>query len=189
VVVSHGVNPLYRRVTATYCGGPRIRLREAGAPGGTTDLAAATRLCGPKTAALVVQSPNVYGCLEDIASAAEIAHAAGALLVVVSHGVNPLYRRVTATYCGGPRIRLREAGAPGGTTDLAAATRLCGPKTAALVVQSPNFYGCLEDIASAAEIAHAAGALLIVVAAPVNLGVPAAPGKPGAHPAVGEREG
>src|SRR5437899_1840155 len=109
--------------------------------------------------------------------------------VVVSRGVNPLSRRVAATYCEGPRMRLRDAGAPGGTTDLAAATRLCGPKTAALVVQSPNFYGCLEDIASAAEIAHAAGAVLIVVADPVNLGVLEAPGKLGADLVVGEGQG
>src|SRR2546428_7661353 len=86
-------------------------------------------------------------------------------------------------------MRLRAAGAPGGTTALAAATRLCGPKTAALVVQSPNFYGCLEDIASAAEIAHAAGAVLIVVADPVNLGVLEAPGKLRADLVVGEGQG
>src|SRR5256885_11066571 len=86
-------------------------------------------------------------------------------------------------------MRLRDAGAPGGTTALAAATRLCGPKTAALVVQSPRFYGCLEDMAAAAELAHAAGALLVVVADPVNLGVLEAPGRLGADLVVGEGQG
>ena len=137
-----------------------------------------------------VANASIYDGASSVAEAALMAHAAtDRAEVVLSRGVNPLYRRVTATYCGGPRMRLREAGAPGGTTDLAAATRLCGPKTAALVVQSPNFYGCLEDIASVAEIAHAAGALLIVVADPVNLGVLAAPGKLGADLVVGEGQG
>src|SRR5260370_35676047 len=100
--------------------------------------------------------------------------------IAPSRGVTRLYRRVTATYCEGPGIRLRDAAVPDGVTDLDAAKKLVGPKTAALVVQSPNFYGCLEDVATAAEIAHAAGALLVVGADPVDLGVLAAPGKRGA---------
>ena len=67
--------------------------------------------------------------------------------------------------------------------------KLVGAKTAALVVQSPNFYGCLEDIAAAAETAHAAGALLVVVSDPVNLGVLEAPGRLGADIVVGEGQG
>ena len=58
-----------------------------------------------------------------------------------------------------------------------------------LVVQSPNVYGCIEDLAAAAEIAHAAGALLIVVADPVNLGLLEAPGRLGADVVVGEGQG
>jgi glycine dehydrogenase subunit 1 len=57
------------------------------------------------------------------------------------------------------------------------------------VIQTPNFYGCLEDVAAAAEIAHAAGALLIVGADPVNLGVLEAPGRLGADIVVGEGQG
>ena len=73
--------------------------------------------------------------------------------------------------------------------DLDAARALVGEQTAALVVQSPNFYGCLEDIRAAAEIAHAAGALLVVSADPVNLGVLEAPGRLGADIYVGEGQG
>jgi glycine dehydrogenase subunit 1 len=57
------------------------------------------------------------------------------------------------------------------------------------VIQSPNFYGCLEDVAAAAELAHAAGALLVVVADPINLGVLEAPGRLGADIVVGEGQG
>ncbi|MEK7700700.1 MAG: aminomethyl-transferring glycine dehydrogenase subunit GcvPA, partial [candidate division NC10 bacterium] len=137
-----------------------------------------------------VANASIYDGASSLAEAALMAHAAtDRREVVLSRGVNPLYRRVTTTYCGGPGLRLRDAGAPDGVTELAAAKQLVGPKTAALVVQTPNFYGCLEDVAAAAEIAHAAGALLIVVADPVNLGVLEAPGRLGADIVVGEGQG
>ena len=109
--------------------------------------------------------------------------------VVLARGVNPLYRRVVAAYCDGPGIRLRETASPDGVVDLDGARKLVGGKTAALVVQSPNFYGCLEDIGAAAEIAHAAGALLVIVSDPVNLGVLEAPGRLGADIVIGEGQG
>ncbi len=43
--------------------------------------------------------------------------------------------------------------------------------TAAVVIQYPNFFGSLEDVRAIADIAHEAGALLVVVADPVNLGL------------------
>jgi len=137
-----------------------------------------------------VANASLYDGASSLAEAALMAHAAtDRREVVLSRGVHPLSRRVTATYCEGPGIKLRDAGAPDGATDLAAAKKLVGPRTAALVIQTPNFYGCLEDVAAAAEIAHAAGALLIVVADPVNLGVLEAPGKLGADIVVGEGQG
>ena len=138
-----------------------------------------------------VANASIYDGASSLAEAALMAHAATERTeIVLARGVNPLYRRVVATYCNGPRIRLRDVPAPDGVLDAdAAKKKLVGAKTAALVVQSPNFYGCLEDIAAAAEIAHAAGALLIVVADPVNLGVLEAPGRLGADIVVGEGQG
>ena len=142
-------------------------------------------LCG-----MDVANASLYDGASSLAEAALMAHAATERgEIVLSSGVNPLYRRVTATYGGGPGLRLRTAPIPDGVTDLAAARKLVGSKTAALVVQTPNFYGCLEDVAAAAELAHAAGALLIVVADPVNLGVLEAPGRLGADIVVGEGQG
>src|SRR5437867_836507 len=137
-----------------------------------------------------VANASIYDGASSLAEAALMAHAITERTeVVLARGVHPLYRRVTATYCDGPAIRLRDVPAPEGVLDVEAATKLIGKKTAALVVQSPNFYGCLEDVAAAAEIAHAAGALLIVVADPVNLGVLEAPGRLGADIVVGEGQG
>ena len=137
-----------------------------------------------------VANASIYDGASSLAEAALMAHAATERTeIVLARGVNPLYRRVVATYCDGPGIRLRDVPAPEGVLDEAAAKTLVGKKTAALVIQSPNFYGCLEDIAAAAEIAHAAGALLVVVAEPVNLGVLEAPGRLGADIVVGEGQG
>jgi glycine dehydrogenase subunit 1 len=137
-----------------------------------------------------VANASIYDGASSLAEAALMAPAAtGRNEIVLSRGVNPLYKRVTATYCEGPGVRLRDAAAPEGVTDLAAAKKTIGPKTAALVIQTPNFYGCLEDVAAAAEAAHAAGALLVVVADPVNLGVLEGPGKLGADIVVGEGQG
>jgi len=137
-----------------------------------------------------VANASIYDGASSLAEAALMAHAVnGRTEIVLTAGVNPLYRRVVATYGAGPGLRLRDVPAPEGITDADAARQLVGGKTAALVVQSPNFYGCLEDVAVAAELAHAAGALLIVVSDPVNLGVLEAPGRQGADIVVGEGQG
>jgi glycine dehydrogenase subunit 1 len=137
-----------------------------------------------------VANASIYDGASSLAEAALMAHSVTERTeIVLARGVNPLYRRVVATYCDGPGIRLRDVAAPEGVLDADAASKLIGKKTAALVIQSPNFYGCLEDVAAAAEIAHAAGALLVVVADPVNLGVLEAPGRLGADIVVGEGQG
>ena len=141
--------------------------------------------------AMDVANASIYDGGSSLAEAALMAASVtGRNEVVLAAGVNPLYRHVTATYCDGPRIKLRTATAPDGVLDLEAARTLVdGKKTAALVIQTPNFYGCLEDVAAAAEIAHAAGALLVVVADPVNLGILEGPGRLGADIVVGEGQG
>ena len=60
-------------------------------------------------------------------------------------------------------------------------------KTAALVVQSPNFFGCVEDLTALAEKAHAVGALLVVVVTEaISFGLLKSPGACGADIVVGE---
>ena len=60
-------------------------------------------------------------------------------------------------------------------------------KTAALVVQSPNFFGCIEDLEALAEKAHAVGALFVVVVTEaISFGLLKSPGACGADIVVGE---
>src|SRR5438093_13617039 len=116
-----------------------------------------------------VANASIYDGGSSLAEAALMAtNVTGRPEIVLAAGVNPLYRHVTATYCEGPGVQLRTAAAPDGVVDLdAARTLVDAKKTAALVIQTPNFYGCLEDVTAAAEIVHAAGAPPIVAADPV----------------------
>ena len=73
-----------------------------------------------------------------------------------------------------------------GVGDVASLKELVNNTVAAVVVQQPNFYGCLEDVEAIGAIAHEKGALFVVSADPLSLGVLAAPGSYGADIAVGE---
>jgi glycine dehydrogenase subunit 1 len=137
-----------------------------------------------------VANASLYDGASALAEAALMAHTVtGRDGVAVSRGVNPLYRQVVETYGEGPALRLRSVPAGDGVTDLDALRKAVTERTAAVVVQHPNFFGCLEDVRAAGEIAHGAGALLIVAADPVNLGLLAPPGALGADVVVGEGQG
>jgi len=137
-----------------------------------------------------VANASLYDGASSLAEGVLMAHAVtGRDGIVLSRGVNPLYRQVVETYVEGPSLRISSAALADGVTDGDALRKAVTEKTAAVVVQYPNFFGCLEDVKGAAEIAHAAGALLIVVADPVNLGLLEPPGALGADLVVGEGQG
>src|SRR5918997_1049883 len=83
--------------------------------------------------------------------------------VLVSAAVHPEYLSVAETYVAHAGIELGrlEVDEASGRTSLDAAA--LEKDVAAVVVQSPNFYGCVEDLSAFAEKVHAAGALLVVV--------------------------
>ncbi|NIT96754.1 MAG: glycine dehydrogenase, partial [Actinobacteria bacterium] len=55
-----------------------------------------------------------------------------------------------------------------------------------MIVQTPNFFGLIEDLRRAAELAHEAGALLVAVVDPISLALLESPGAAGADIAVAE---
>jgi glycine dehydrogenase subunit 1 len=106
--------------------------------------------------------------------------------VLVSETVHPEYRETLATYLANLPTRIETIPAPGGETDLDALARALGPDVAAVVLQSPNFFGIVESVAKAVEIAHEAGAMLIQSFDPISLGILKRPGDMGVDVAVGE---
>ena len=137
-----------------------------------------------------VANASIYDGASSLAEAVLMAHAVtGRDAIALSRGVNPLYRQVVETYCEGPGLKLKSVALGDGATDLDALRKVVTSGTAAVVVQHPNFFGCLEDVKAAGELAHAVGALLIVVADPINLGLLTPPGALGADIVVGEGQG
>jgi glycine dehydrogenase subunit 1 len=106
--------------------------------------------------------------------------------VLVSGAVHPEYLRVTETYVAHAGIELGriEVDEETGRTSLEAAL---DEKVAAVVVQSPNFFGCVEDLTAFADKVHAAGALLVVVVTEAaSFGLLRSPGACGADIVVAE---
>ena len=93
--------------------------------------------------------------------------------VVVARTVHPEYREVMETYSQHQEHSANEIGyGADGRVDLAALEQAVTDKTACVMVQSPNFFGVVEDIPAIAEIAHKKGALLVVsIAEAVSLGI------------------
>jgi len=107
---------------------------------------------------------------------------------VVSTAVHPNYRRVMRTYMSGLKSPVVEVPYDeiSGATDLAALAEDITDDTACVIIQYPNFFGCIEDLATAADIAHKRGALLVAVIDPIALGLLKSPGELGADIVVAE---
>ncbi|MBU6429241.1 MAG: aminomethyl-transferring glycine dehydrogenase subunit GcvPA [Cyanobacteria bacterium REEB65] len=111
--------------------------------------------------------------------------------VLVSQTVHPEYREVVRTYASGPGIGVIEVAHRDGAIDLESLEGLVMDpanvdRLAGLIIQVPNFFGCLEDVRAAATLVHEAGGLLVVVADPVSLAILEAPGQYGADIVVGD---
>jgi len=105
--------------------------------------------------------------------------------VVVSAAVHPEWRAVLDTYAESGMVEIVTCPVVDGVTDQAALAALL-PDAAAVLIASPTFLGCIEDVSAVAELAHAHGALLVVAANPVLLGVMESPGALGADIVVAE---
>jgi glycine dehydrogenase subunit 1 len=105
---------------------------------------------------------------------------------LVSRGVHPHSRETLATTSAGWGTTIEEIRLADGVTDAAAAKEALGDDVCALVLQYPNFLGAVEDIAPLAEAAHEAGAVVVVQADALTLGILKPPGELGVDIAVGE---
>jgi glycine dehydrogenase subunit 1 len=106
--------------------------------------------------------------------------------VLVAGSVHPEYRQVLGTYQANLDVELTTIGTPGGALALADVAAAIDDQTACLLVQHPNFFGCLEQVAELGEIAHRAGAMLVVSVDPISLGLLRRPGDYGADVVVAE---
>ncbi len=106
--------------------------------------------------------------------------------VVISRTVHPEARAILATHAKGLGYEVVEVSHREGVTDLAELQTIADPQTAAVIVQSPNFFGNIEDLAQIEKIAHQHKGLFVVSANPLALGLLKPPGAFGADIVVGD---
>jgi glycine dehydrogenase subunit 1 len=132
---------------------------------------------------LPIANASLYDGATACVEAVNLAVAAtGNQRVLVSRGVNPQWREVVRTYAVGTGHEIEEIALEDGLTAWSSVSGSAG----AVLVQYPNYLGCLEDLAEARRVADATGALLLVAFDPVAAGLVRSPGSYGADVVVGE---
>lgn len=136
-----------------------------------------------------VANSSVYDGYTAIAEAANLAFGhTKRPKMVVSRTVHPQAREILRTYTKGLGFTVVEVPARDGLTDLEALREAVDGETAAVIVQYPNFFGCIEDLSAIAPIAHEQGALFVVSANPLALAILEPPGAFGADIVVGDTQ-
>lgn len=146
-----------------------------------------TRLTGTQVA-----NASMYDGATAMAEAAVLsAKSLGRNRLILARSIHPEYRKVVRTYAWANGYECVEI--PFGTAgqvDGEALRGLMDDRAAAVLVQSPNFFGIIEDIRPLAELAHGRGALLVAgFTDPTSLGILMPPGEAGADFVVGEGQG
>jgi glycine dehydrogenase subunit 1 len=106
--------------------------------------------------------------------------------VIVDDTVSPIYRTMIRSYTTNLGIELIETQGLDGLPNREAIERELCDDTAAVIVQNPTFFGCIDDVSDLAESAHAHNAMLIVSSYPISLGLLKPPGEMGADIVTGE---
>src|SRR3954471_7696740 len=106
--------------------------------------------------------------------------------VVVAGSVNPEYRQILETYFECIGAHLFTVATPTGVARPEEIAAAVDGETACVLIQHPNFFGCLEDVQAISKIAHDAGALLVQSFDPISLGLLKRPADLGADVAVAE---
>lgn len=106
--------------------------------------------------------------------------------LIVAETVHPNYRQVLRTYLSGSAVRIHEAPAREGVIDLERTLPLLNDQVAAVLIQHPNYFGCLEEVSPIIEEGHRRGVMIVMSVDPVSLGLLEPPGALGADIAVGD---
>ena len=107
---------------------------------------------------------------------------------LVSACIQPSVLEVIKTYAFGSGTEIVVVPEKDGVTDIEALAQLLDKETACLLLQTPNYYGNLEDAEAAGKLAHEAGAKFVMSVNPISLGVLKTPGEYGADVAVGDAQ-
>lgn len=138
---------------------------------------------------LEIANASLYDGASGAAEAVLMAHRIiGKPNILIANTLHPQYRRVIQTYIKNLEITLKEVSySPSGGVDCENLAQKIDEETSAVVIQSPNFFGVIEDLKAISELVHSHKILFIVVVTePVSLGLLESPGKLGADIVTGE---
>ena len=136
---------------------------------------------------MAVANASLYDGGTALAEAAMMAAGStGRSELLVANTIHPHYRTLLNTYAIDRGYTISELGYQDGQINRGELSAKLSKATAAILLQTPNFFGCIEDIEAIAVMAHAQGALVIVAVDPISLGILEAPGKLGADIVLGE---
>ena len=134
-----------------------------------------------------VANASLYDGASALSEAALLAlRATGRTRLLVSEAVHPHYRQVLATYLQGASCVLQTIPHTNGVTDVEALAAALKDDVAAVLMQQPNVFGCLEPMEQGSALAHRVGALFVATVYPISLGMLKPPGAYGTDIAVGE---
>src|SRR5690606_4631606 len=107
--------------------------------------------------------------------------------IIISKTVNPQYRQILHTYAHLQGLEIIEIDEEGGVTNLEELKKQISDKTAAVIVQNPNFFGIIEDLKATEEIVHSQKKTLFIASMnPISLGILKKPADLGVDIVVGE---
>ena len=107
--------------------------------------------------------------------------------VLVDEGVSPIYRTMLRSYTRNLKIEYQEIPISGdGVADRAAFKAALTTEVGAVLIQNPNFFGCIDDLTDLIDDIHAVKAISVLSAYPVSLGLIKTPGAMGADIVTGE---
>ena len=89
--------------------------------------------------------------------------------IIIDSSVNPIYRRMIESYSANLNIELVTVAHDRGIANRQAIIGALDDQTAAVIVQNPTFFGCVDDLADLSEAVHRAGALMIGSFYPIAL--------------------
>lgn len=136
-----------------------------------------------------VANSSMYDGPTALAEAAAMASAVSRKgKVLVSRTVHPEARSVLRTLAKGLGLEIVEVPHADGVTDVDRLDQLADAETAAVIVQTPNFFGNLEDLSAIEPIAHRHKGLFVVGANPLSLGILEPPASFGADVVVGDAQ-
>lgn len=129
---------------------------------------------------------SVYDGATAAAEAAAMCRERSRRVTLLAGGLNPDSIETVKTYCFGANEPYALVPNCDGRLDLNALKAALNDGVASLILQSPNYYGILEDVPAIADLVHAAGAKLVLSMNPIAMALLRSPAENGADVAIGD---